>query len=144
LGRIRGEAARGVAAAVLAVVHERWRQMKPTAGMPNRLAEDDADLVRRARAGDSPAFEDLVLRNAERLYMALRRLELDDGEAQEGAQETFLRPPGMALDRPVRGKGAVLHLALPDRLQRSPPAACPTPRRRRSCVHRRPSRRRPG
>jgi RNA polymerase sigma-70 factor, ECF subfamily len=59
--------------------------------MADRLIEDDADLVRRARAGDSPAFEDLVMRNADRLYMALRRFGLDDGEAQEAAQETFLR-----------------------------------------------------
>jgi RNA polymerase sigma-70 factor (ECF subfamily) len=37
------------------------------------------------------AFEDLVMRHADRLYSALRRFGLDDDEAQEVAQETFLR-----------------------------------------------------
>jgi RNA polymerase sigma-70 factor (ECF subfamily) len=52
---------------------------------------DDETLVRRARDGDMAAFEDLVIRHADRLYMALRSFGLDDGEAQEVAQETFLR-----------------------------------------------------
>ena len=47
--------------------------------------------MRSASGGDSAAFEELVLRNADRLYMTLRRFGLDDGEAQEAAQETFLR-----------------------------------------------------
>lgn len=37
------------------------------------------------------AFEELVMRHADRLYMALRRFGLDEGEAQDVAQETFLR-----------------------------------------------------
>ena len=47
--------------------------------------------MRRAGAGETAAFEDLVLRHADRLYTALRRFGLDHGEAQEAAQETFLR-----------------------------------------------------
>jgi len=59
--------------------------------LPDRRATDDATLVRRAAAGEMAAFEDLVMRHADRLYAALRRFGLDDGEAQEVAQETFIR-----------------------------------------------------
>ena len=48
-------------------------------------------LVARARDGDMAAFEELVMRHADRLYGSLRRFGLDDAEAQEVAQETFLR-----------------------------------------------------
>jgi RNA polymerase sigma-70 factor, ECF subfamily len=53
-------------------------------------SSDDA-LVARARDGDMAAFEELVMRHADRLYGSLRRFGLDDAEAQEVAQETFLR-----------------------------------------------------
>ncbi len=53
------------------------------------LSEDV--LVQRAAAGDMAAFEELVMRNADRLFASLRRFGLDDAEAQEVAQETFLR-----------------------------------------------------
>jgi RNA polymerase sigma-70 factor, ECF subfamily len=53
-------------------------------------SSDDA-LVARARDGDIAAFEELVMRHADRLYGSLRRFGLDDAEAQEVAQETFLR-----------------------------------------------------
>jgi RNA polymerase sigma-70 factor (ECF subfamily) len=48
-------------------------------------------LVARAAEGDMAAFEELVMRNADRLFASLRRFGLDDAEAQEVAQETFLR-----------------------------------------------------
>ncbi len=51
----------------------------------------DQTLVERAAAGDMAAFEELVMRHADRLFASLRRFGLDDGEAQEVAQETFLR-----------------------------------------------------
>jgi RNA polymerase sigma-70 factor, ECF subfamily len=51
----------------------------------------DEALVRSAREGDRAAFEDLVMRHADRLYGALRSFGLDHSEAQEAAQETFLR-----------------------------------------------------
>jgi RNA polymerase sigma-70 factor, ECF subfamily len=51
----------------------------------------DQTLVRRARDGDMAAFEELVMRHADRLFASLRRFGLDDAEAQEVAQETFLR-----------------------------------------------------
>ena len=59
--------------------------------LSERPATADAALVRRAREGDMTAFEELVMRHADRLYMTLRRFGLDDGEAQDVAQETFLR-----------------------------------------------------
>jgi RNA polymerase sigma-70 factor (ECF subfamily) len=55
------------------------------------LADDDADLVRRAREGDMAAFEELVMRHADGVYAVLRRFGLDDDEARDVAQETFLR-----------------------------------------------------
>jgi RNA polymerase sigma-70 factor (ECF subfamily) len=48
-------------------------------------------LVERAAGGDMAAFEELVMRHADRLFASLRRFGLDDAEAQEVAQETFLR-----------------------------------------------------
>jgi RNA polymerase sigma-70 factor (ECF subfamily) len=49
------------------------------------------DLVRRARAGDQDAFAELVTMHADRVYRALRRFGLDAGEADDVAQEVFLR-----------------------------------------------------
>lgn len=48
-------------------------------------------LVERAAAGDRAAFGQLVTSHADRLFASLRRFGLDDAEAQEVAQETFLR-----------------------------------------------------
>src|SRR4051794_41807734 len=53
--------------------------------------DDDAALVRRARDGDMKAFEELVMRHADGVYVVLRRFGLDDDEARDVAQETFLR-----------------------------------------------------
>ena len=49
------------------------------------------ELIRRARAGDQDAFAQLVLSHAERVYGALRRFGLDPDEADEVAQEVFVR-----------------------------------------------------
>jgi RNA polymerase sigma-70 factor, ECF subfamily len=53
--------------------------------------DDDAALVRRASEGDMEAFEELVMRHADGVYVVLRRFGLDDDEARDVAQETFLR-----------------------------------------------------
>jgi RNA polymerase sigma-70 factor, ECF subfamily len=53
--------------------------------------DDDAALVRRASEGDMKAFEELVMRHADGVYVVLRRFGLDDDEARDVAQETFLR-----------------------------------------------------
>src|SRR3954451_13548810 len=52
---------------------------------------DDAVLVRRASEGDMEAFEELVMRHADGVYVVLRRFGLDDDEARGVAEETFLR-----------------------------------------------------
>lgn len=49
------------------------------------------ELIRRAREGDEDAFESLVAMHADRVYGALRRFGLDAGEAEEVAQEVFVR-----------------------------------------------------
>jgi RNA polymerase sigma-70 factor, ECF subfamily len=51
----------------------------------------ERELIRRARAGDQDAFAELVMAHADRVYGALRRFGLDAGEADEVAQEVFVR-----------------------------------------------------
>jgi RNA polymerase sigma-70 factor (ECF subfamily) len=51
----------------------------------------ESELIRRARAGDEDAFAELVMLHADRVYGALRRFGLDAAEADEVAQEVFLR-----------------------------------------------------
>ena len=53
-------------------------------------AEERA-LIARARAGDEGAFGELVTEHSARVYGALRRFGLDSQEADEVAQEVFLR-----------------------------------------------------
>ena len=54
-------------------------------------APDERALIERARTGDEAAFEQLVAMHADRVYGALRRFGLDPGEAEDVAQEAFLR-----------------------------------------------------
>jgi len=49
------------------------------------------ELIRRARGGDEEAFAGLVMLHADRVLGALRRFGLDASEADEVAQEVFLR-----------------------------------------------------
>lgn len=49
------------------------------------------ELVARARAGDRPAFEQLVRIHADRVYAVVLRVTGDRHEAEEVVQETFLR-----------------------------------------------------
>jgi RNA polymerase sigma-70 factor (ECF subfamily) len=51
----------------------------------------ERELVARARSGDQDAFAELVDAHADRVYRALRRFGLDADEADEVAQEVFLR-----------------------------------------------------
>jgi RNA polymerase sigma-70 factor, ECF subfamily len=61
-------------------------------------ATSERELVRSARAGDRDAFAELVLSQADRVHGALRRFGLDATEADEVAQEVFLRAwRGLAL-----------------------------------------------
>ena len=54
-------------------------------------ASSELELLRRARAGDQDAFAELVVTHADRVYGALRRFGLDPDEADEVAQEVFVR-----------------------------------------------------
>lgn len=49
------------------------------------------ELIRSARGGDQDAFAELVAIHADRIYGALRRFGLDASEAEDVAQEVFLR-----------------------------------------------------
>jgi len=51
----------------------------------------ERELIRKARAGDEDAFSELVTMHADRVHGALRRFGLDAHEADEVAQEVFVR-----------------------------------------------------
>ena len=58
---------------------------------PSADPADERALIARARAGDESAFAQLVTEHSARVYGALRRFGLDPQEADEVAQEVFLR-----------------------------------------------------
>jgi RNA polymerase sigma-70 factor (ECF subfamily) len=58
---------------------------------PSSEPADERALLSRARAGDERAFARLVSEHAARVFGALRRFGLDPEEADEVAQEVFLR-----------------------------------------------------
>lgn len=49
------------------------------------------DLIHQARQGDVTALDALYRRHAARVYSVVRRLTGDDAQAQDAAQETWLR-----------------------------------------------------
>ncbi|MGZ4313723.1 MAG: RNA polymerase sigma factor [Solirubrobacteraceae bacterium] len=51
----------------------------------------EQDLIARARGGDQAAFAELVMMHGDRVYAALRRFGLGPGDADDVAQEVFLR-----------------------------------------------------
>ncbi|HWX75707.1 MAG TPA: sigma-70 family RNA polymerase sigma factor [Solirubrobacteraceae bacterium] len=59
--------------------------------MPPGAPASEHELIARARAGDEEAFAELVRAHADRVYRALRHFGLGPVEAQEVAQEVFLR-----------------------------------------------------
>jgi RNA polymerase sigma-70 factor (ECF subfamily) len=61
--------------------------------MPGTLEAADSDerLVERFKRGDEAAFEELVHRHRERVYRAAWRVAGDHAEADDLAQESFLR-----------------------------------------------------
>ncbi len=69
--------------------------MSPAGERYNRAvsgpASTEHELIRRARAGDGDAFAELVTIHAGRVHAALRRFGLASGEADEVAQDVFLR-----------------------------------------------------
>lgn len=57
----------------------------------SRVVDDDSGLVNRARAGELEAFDKLVLSYQGPLYGYLLRMCRNPAEAEEMAQETFVR-----------------------------------------------------
>jgi RNA polymerase sigma-70 factor (ECF subfamily) len=57
----------------------------------NAAPSPEHELIRRAQAGDEDAFAELIMVHADRVYGALRRFGLEAAEADEVAQEVFLR-----------------------------------------------------
>jgi RNA polymerase sigma-70 factor (ECF subfamily) len=55
------------------------------------MPTSERELIRLARGGDEEAFAQLVVLHADRVYGSLRRFGLEPGEADEVAQEVFLR-----------------------------------------------------
>jgi RNA polymerase sigma-70 factor, ECF subfamily len=53
--------------------------------------EPDAQLVQRCLRGDGPAWEELVLRHARRVYNICYRFTGNSAEAEDLSQEVFLR-----------------------------------------------------
>jgi RNA polymerase sigma-70 factor (ECF subfamily) len=54
-------------------------------------ATSERELLRNARAGDRDAFGELVVLHADQVFGALRRFGLDPSDADEVAQDVFLR-----------------------------------------------------
>ncbi len=59
--------------------------------MPHTTDPGESELVRRSKKGDRQAFEQLVIRHADRLSSVVGRFVADRDEAQEVTQEAFLR-----------------------------------------------------
>jgi len=51
---------------------------------------DDAELVRRAKAGDMAAFEELTSRHEQRVYALALRMLRNEHDAEDVTQQTFL------------------------------------------------------
>ncbi|EMI56194.1 RNA polymerase sigma factor [Rhodopirellula sallentina] len=52
---------------------------------------DEVELIRRALAGDEPAFESLVIEHQDRLYSAMIQVTGSVHDAEEVTQEAFIR-----------------------------------------------------
>jgi RNA polymerase sigma-70 factor (ECF subfamily) len=63
----------------------------PSPGGPPPLAEDAAELLVALRQRDAQAFERLMRRYNRLLFRAARGIVVDDAEAQDVVQETWLR-----------------------------------------------------
>jgi RNA polymerase sigma-70 factor (ECF subfamily) len=55
------------------------------------MSDVDSDLVLRAQRGDRDAFEELVRKHADRLFVVVNRFLGDRQEAEEVTQEAFIR-----------------------------------------------------
>jgi hypothetical protein len=67
------------------------KRSRPAPAAHDRVGKTEHKLIRRARGGDQDAFSELVVLHADHVVGALRRFGLDASEADEVAQEVFLR-----------------------------------------------------
>jgi hypothetical protein len=77
---------------------QRRRDVAGANSLTPDAASSERALIERARTGDEDAFEQIVMLHADRVYGALRRFGLEPGDADDVAQEVFLRA-WRALDR---------------------------------------------
>lgn len=63
--------------------------LQPVAAPPPPA--DEAELVRRARAGDPAAFEAIIARYEHRIFRLAQRIMGNDADAEDVLQETFLK-----------------------------------------------------
>ena len=54
-------------------------------------AADDSELLQRAREGNATAFDTLIRRHDRFLYRIARSVLVDDYEAEDVVQETFIK-----------------------------------------------------
>src|SRR5205823_13123290 len=86
---------------------------------------DDSDLEERLRRGDPRAFEDLVIAYQHRVFGVALRMLRNRSEAEEIAQEVFLRVHGAVEDFRGEAKLSTWLYAITSRLclNPSPPAS---------------------
>lgn len=61
------------------------------ASAPAPLPSEDLELVRRAKLGDTTAYEDLVRKYQERIYATIYHMTANHEDANDLAQETFIK-----------------------------------------------------
>ena len=82
------------------------------------VEQSDLELVRRAQRGERGAFDLLVLRYQHKVVKLVARLLRDPTEAEDVAQEAFVKAYRALGFVPRRQR--VLHVAVPDRRQHGP------------------------
>jgi RNA polymerase sigma-70 factor (ECF subfamily) len=78
----------------------------------------DATLIERFQSGDRLAFEPLVRTYQDRIYTLCRYMLRNELDAQEAAQEVFLK--AYRSPAPLHSQSLLLHLAVLDRGQYLP------------------------
>src|SRR5512136_373043 len=63
----------------------------PPAPVPAPVPEGEMTLVKRARRGDLPAYDELVKRYQERIYATIYHMTANHEDAGDLAQETFIK-----------------------------------------------------
>lgn len=81
------------------------RTVKPVQPRPAPPVESDAELLARTAGGEEKAFRVLVERHISGLIGQARRTLQDAGEAEDIAQETFLRLWRLAPELEIEGAG---------------------------------------